>query len=129
MSSPSAAAIDLVVDFRVPASVASRYRARLLSVSRSQAQIVFLFPPSLFRSIANQPCMAEISLVLGRSVVRACGLCRMDGGSGGTGARIRFNEPIALHDYALLRRICGPETAASETPAADLELEAAPQTA
>lgn len=125
---PPSLVVDFVIDFHVPASVASRYRAHLVSVTRSEAQVRFLFPPGVFRSIRNDSCAAEISLRIGRSVVRASGLCRMDGGSGAMGARVRFSEPVALHDYALLRRACGVEPAADEAPAAP-PLDLASQTA
>ena len=55
---------DLTVDFLVPACLASRYRARLVAVSASEAELRLSFCPSMFRSGDLTACPAEISLVV-----------------------------------------------------------------
>lgn len=92
-----------------------------MSASRREVEIRFRFLPRIFRSSGNKSCMAELTLVFGRTVLRLKGVCRRDLDAGGTGARVQFAEPIVLQDYALLRRACGLEGVAEEPEAAPHE--------
>jgi hypothetical protein len=97
---------DLVVDFLVPASLASRYRARLASLSPLEAQLRFAFCPSIFRSGIVDSCPAEISLVFGAVVVRLRGSFSVEHEETGTIGRLRFVEPAEPADLETLRRAC-----------------------
>jgi hypothetical protein len=100
------AASDLVVDFLVPACLASRYRARLSSLSPLGAELRFAFCPSIFRSGTVDSCSAEISLVLGAVVVRLRGSFRVEREERGAIGRMRFVEPAEPEDLETLRRAC-----------------------
>ena len=63
----------LLIDFLVPACLASRYRARLTALSPAEAELSLSFCPSIFRSGALTCCPAEISAVFGASAVRVRG--------------------------------------------------------
>jgi hypothetical protein len=110
IASPTAVArnavSDLVVDFLVPACLASRYRARLASLSPLEAELRFAFCPSIFRSGTIDSCAAEISLVLGAVVVRLRGSFSVEGAARGTIGRLRFVEPAEAADLETLRRAC-----------------------
>lgn len=115
---------ELVVDFALPASLASRYRARLVAVSRLEVQVRFFFQPSLFRKQLLESYPVELSLVLSNRGLRLPGVLSVDPRAGSAAARIRFDEPVALPDYALLRRASGLEEKESEP--APVQLEADP---
>jgi hypothetical protein len=97
---------DLVVDFLVPACLASRYRARLAALSSLEAELRFAFCPSMFRSGTIDSCPAEISLVLGAVVVRLRGSFSVERVARGTIGRLRFVEPAEAADLETLRRAC-----------------------
>ena len=99
----SGVAAGLVVDFLVPARLASRYRARLTALSPLEAELRLSFCPSIFRSGALTCCPAEISAVFGAAAVRVRGSFRVEGGSSGTTARFRFDPPIALRELEVLQ--------------------------
>jgi len=101
-------AAGLVVDFLVPARLASRYRARLTALSPVEAELRLSFCPSIFRSGTLACCPAEISAVFGAAAVRVRGSFHVDGGSSGTTARFRFDPPIALRELEVLQH-AGPE--------------------
>jgi hypothetical protein len=94
----------LLIDFLVPASLASRYRARLTALSRAEAELSLSFCPSIFRSGVLTCCPAEISAVFGASAVRVRGSFHLEGGRSCTTARFRFDPPIALRDLELLQQ-------------------------
>ncbi len=94
----------LLIDFLVPACLASRYRARLTALSSAEAELSLSFCPSIFRSGAVTCCPAEISAVFGASAVRVRGSFHLEGGSSCTTARFRFDPPIALRDLELLQQ-------------------------
>jgi hypothetical protein len=99
---------NLTVDFLVPARLASRYRARLVAVSAGAAELQLSFCPKMFRSGELTACPAEISLIVGASVVRRRGLFEIEGadGSSGTTGHFAFEEPIEGGDLDLLRGAC-----------------------
>src|SRR5262245_52041190 len=94
----------LVIDFLVPASLASTYWARLTALSPAEAELSLSFCPSIFRSGARTCCPAEISGVFGASAVRVRGSFHLEGGSSSTAARFRFDTPITLRDLELLQQ-------------------------
>jgi hypothetical protein len=94
----------LVIDFLVPASLASRYWARLTALSPAEAELSLSFCPSIFRSGARTCCPAEISAVFGASAVRVRGSFHLEGGSSCTTARFRFDPSITLRDLELLQQ-------------------------
>jgi hypothetical protein len=94
---------ELVIDFLVPASLASRYRAQLTALSAAEAELSLSFCPSIFRSGALTCCPAEISAVFGASAVRVRGSFHLEGGSTCTTARFRFDPPIAMRDLQILQ--------------------------
>ncbi|HSD11375.1 MAG TPA: hypothetical protein VLF14_10335 [Candidatus Binatia bacterium] len=105
----------LLIDFLVPACLASRYRARLTALSPAEAELRLSFCPSIFRSGTLTCCPAEISAVFGAAAVRLRGSFHLEGGSSGTTARFRFDPPIALRDLELLQQ-ASPEEAETASP-------------
>jgi hypothetical protein len=99
---------NLTVDFLVPACLASRYRARLLTVSAAEAELQLSFCPKMFRSGELTACPAEISLIVGAAVVRRRGLFEIEGadGASGTTGHFAFEEPVDGGDLDLLRGAC-----------------------
>jgi hypothetical protein len=99
---------NLTLDFLVPACLASRYRARLVTVSPAEAELQLSFCPKMFRSGDLTACPAEISLIVGAVVVRRRGLFEIEGadrGSGTTG-HFAFEEPVDGDDLDRLRGAC-----------------------
>jgi hypothetical protein len=99
---------NLTVDFLVPACLASRYRARLVTVSAAEAELQLSFCPKMFRSGELTVCPAEISLIVGAAVVRRRGLFEIEGaeGASGTTGHFAFEEPVDGGDLDLLRGAC-----------------------
>ncbi len=99
---------NLTVDFLVPACLASRYRARLVAVSETEAEIQLSICPKMFRSGELTACPAEISLIVGAVVVRRRGLFEIEGAGGrsGTTGHFVFEEPVDGGDLDLLRGAC-----------------------
>lgn len=116
---------DVVVDFLVPARLASRYRARLTALSPIEATLSLRFCPSLFRSGIIACCQAEISLIAGAAAARVRGVFQLessvDSSAGadrdgrerpvaqarnGTTARFRFAETVSPADLELLAKAC-----------------------
>src|SRR5215471_3831938 len=95
----------LVIDFLVPASLASRYWARLTALSPAEAELSLSFCPSIFRSGARTCCPAEISAVFGASAVRVRGSFHLEGGSSSRTARFRFDPSITVRDLELLQQV------------------------
>ena len=121
-------AAGLVVDFLVPARLASRYRARLTALSPLEAELRLSFCPSIFRSGALTCCPAEISAVFGAAAVRVRGSFHVEGGSSGTTARFRFDPPIALRELEVLQHASPEdlEPASSPDSVADLAVGSCP---
>jgi hypothetical protein len=105
----------LLIDFLVPACLASRYRAQLTALSPAEAELRLSFCPSIFRSGALTCCPAEISAVFGAAAVRVRGSFHLEGGSSCTTARFRFDPPIALRDLQLLQQ-ASPDEAETVSP-------------
>jgi hypothetical protein len=99
---------NLTVDFLVPACLASRYRARLVTVSAAEAELQLSFCPKMFRTGELTACPAEISLIVGAVVVRRKGLFEIEGadGASGTTGHFAFEEPVDGGDLDLLRGAC-----------------------
>jgi len=97
---------ELVVDFLVPAYLASRYRARLASLSPFGAELRLAFCPSIFRSGAFESCPAEISLALGAIIIRLRGRFSVQRDDKATIGHLRFAEPAEPADLEALRRAC-----------------------
>lgn len=110
---------DLVVDFAVPAALPSRYRARLVGLSRRRARLLFAYVPSPFRDGRLRSCRARLILAFERSVVQVAGRLRFEVGAGEAVARIHFDQPVALGDLAFLRRASGLDRLAE--PAAGVD--------
>ncbi len=118
----------LVIDFLVPARLASRYWARLTALSAAEAELSLSFCPSIFRSGVLTCCPAEISAVFGASAVRVRGSFHLEGGSSCTTARFRFDPPITLRDLELLQQ-ARPDDAEPVSPpdsVADVALDECP---
>jgi hypothetical protein len=109
----------LMIDFLVPACLASRYRAQLTALSPAEAELRLSFCPSIFRSGALTCCPAEISAVFGAAAVRVRGSFHLEGGSSCTTARFRFDPPIALRDLELLQQ-ASPDEAETASPSDSL---------
>jgi hypothetical protein len=97
-------ASELVVDFLVPARLASRYRARLTALSPLDAEIAFAFPPSIFRSGVLVSCPARICFVRGREVVSTRGILWIDKGSNRATGRLQFEKPMMFRELDVLRQ-------------------------
>jgi hypothetical protein len=119
---------DLTVDFLVPACLASRYRARLVAVSASEAELQLSFCPSMFRSGDLTACPAEISLVVGACVVRRRGLFEIEGANGNraTIGHFAFEEPVDGGDLELLRSACHVAKPAAEPEVSEEHREVLP---
>lgn len=116
---------DLLIDFLVPASVASRYRARLVSLEALEAEVAFRYCPSVFRSGVLHSCPASLSLAAGPVIVRLSGILRVERGSSEVRGRLRFGSPAAPGDLDLLIRLCGLDLP-SPAPAAHEDSRAEP---
>ena len=119
---------DLTVDFLVPACLASRYRARLVAVSASEAELRLSFCPSMFRSGELTVCPAELSLIVGAAIVRRRGLFEIDGANGNnvTIGHFAFEQPVDDGDLELLRSACLVAKPAAEPEPSDASREVLP---
>jgi hypothetical protein len=119
---------ELTVDFLVPACQASRYRARLVAVSASEAELRLSFCPSMFRSGGLTACPAEISVIVGAVVVRRRGLFEIDGATGNsaTTAHFAFEQPVDDGDLEVLRSTCPVAKPAAEPESSDAPREVLP---
>ena len=97
---------DLVLDLLVPARLASRYRARLESLSMIEAELRLTFCPSLFRSGDVSSCPAEISLAHGRTAIRLRGSFTMERDGRDTVGHLRFAPSPDAADVEVLRKAC-----------------------
>ena len=98
---------ELVVDLIVPASIASRYRARLIALTRLDAQLRLAFCPSIFRS-GVPSCAAVIWLVSGDLFAPLRGVVGLQAGAKEVIAVIHFDHPLARQDFDALLRVCQP---------------------
>jgi hypothetical protein len=101
---------ELVVDLIVPASIASRYRARLIALTRLDAQLRLPFCPSLFRSGVSS-CPAVIWLVSGDLFAPLRGVVGFQAGAKEALGVIHFDQPLERRDFDALLRVCQPEDA------------------
>jgi hypothetical protein len=101
---------ELVVDLIVPASIASRYRARLIALTRLDAQLRLAFCPSLFRSGVSS-CPAVIWLVSGDLFAPLRGVVGFQAGAKEAIGVIHFDQPLERRDFDALLRACQPEDA------------------
>jgi hypothetical protein len=101
---------ELVVDLIVPASIASRYRARLIALTRLDAQLRLAFCPSLFRSGVSS-CGAVIWLVSGDLFAPLRGVVGFQAGAKEAIGVIHFDQPLERRDFDALQRVCQPEDA------------------
>ena len=101
---------ELVVDLIVPASIASRYRARLIALTRLDAQLRLAFCPSLFRSGVSS-CGAVIWLVSGDLFAPLRGVVGFQAGAKEATGVIHFDQPLERRDFDALQRVCQPEDA------------------
>jgi len=107
---------DLVIDLRLPASFASRYRARLTSLSRLDGQLRLAFCPSVFRSGVSS-CPADVSLVAGVLVVRLRGVVEFQTTATGAVGQIHFEEPLERQEFDALRDACQIDAVFAENDA------------
>jgi hypothetical protein len=98
---------EIVIDFGVSATLASRYRARLVAASRTEVEVRFPFAPSLFQSGKLESASAEVSITREGRTLRLPGLFRLLPMSGGMGGAIAFSDPVPVEDYRFLRRASG----------------------
>ena len=96
---------DLVIDLLLPASFASRYRARLTSLSRLDGQLRLAFCPSVFRSGVSS-CPADVTMVAGALVVRLRGVVEFQETAGGAVGQVHFEEPLERREFDALRDAC-----------------------
>jgi hypothetical protein len=96
---------DLVIDLLLPATFASRYRARLTSLSRLDAQLRLAFCPSVFRSGVSS-CPADVTLVAGALVLRLRGVVEFQETTGGAVGQVHFDEPLERREFDALRDAC-----------------------
>ena len=96
---------DLTIDFLVPATFASRYRARLTDLSRLRGEVQLAFCPSIFRSGISS-CPAHVTLVFGSVVVRVRAVVEVAPSSSGAIGRMHFDEPLERRDFDALREAC-----------------------
>ena len=101
---------ELVVDLIVPASVPSRYRARLIALTRLEAQLRLAFCPSVFRS-GMSSCAAVIWLVSGELFVPLRGVVGFQAGAKEAIGVIHFDQPLERRDFDALLGACQPEDA------------------
>lgn len=113
---------DLVIDLLVPASVASRYRARLVAASSVEAEIVFYFCPSVFRSGVLESCPASLSVGAALEFVQLGGILRVERTATAARGRVRFSPPASSPEIETLQRLCGVDPrypASAAQPSAD----------
>ena len=110
--------LEIVVDFVLPASFASRYRARLTALSRLDGQIRLAFCPSIFRSGVSS-CPADVWLISGSVVVCVRSVVEVRISAHGTIGQIHFDRPLERREFDALRELCGVEAVFEEAaPAA-----------
>ena len=93
---------DALLDFLVPANLASRYRARITGVSALEAELRLPFRPALFRKGPERTCAAEMTLVVHQHVVRVKGTFCAEDPDAPTFARFRFSHPLSPRDLEIL---------------------------
>ena len=101
---------ELVVDLIVPASIASRYRARLVALTRLDGQLRLSFCPSFFRSGVSS-CAAVIWLVSGELFAPLRGVVGFQAGAKEAIGVIHFDQPLERRDFDALLHVCQPEDA------------------
>lgn len=94
---------EAVLDLRVPANLASRYRARVVSVSPLEAMLELPFRPVLFRTGVLDSCPATLTVVVGTLSTCVRGTFRMEDGLDSRSARFDFESPLGLRELELLR--------------------------
>jgi hypothetical protein len=104
---------EAVIDLRVPAKLASRYRGRVVDASPRHAALELAFQPVLFRTGVVESCPADLTVVVGSLVTRIRGTIRMEGGTSSRVARFDFDSPILSRDLELLRWHRVPDEAGS----------------
>ena len=100
--------LELVIDFVLPASFASRYRARLTALSRLDGQIRLAFCPSIFRAGVSS-CPADVWLISGPVVVCVRSVIEVQISAHGTIGQIHFDRPLERREFDALRELCGVE--------------------
>ena len=106
---------QLIVDLDLPPSLPTRYRVRLASLSRLEVRIRFAFEPRVFRTREVDGCGATLTATFGGQTVQLDGALEPE--AGGSEGRLRFAEPIALPEYALLRRAWAAEEGSGDVAA------------
>jgi hypothetical protein len=96
---------DLTIDFLVPATFASRYRARLTDLSRLKGQIRLAFCPRIFRSGISS-CPADVTLVFGSVVVRVRGVVEVPVSSNEAVGQVHFDQPLERRDFDAMCEAC-----------------------
>ena len=96
----------VLIDFLVPARLASRYRASVTALSPIEAEISFPFCPSIFGSGVLVSCPATLSLVIGSKVTGARGILWIGQGAKRTTARFQFEKLVGEEDLELWRHAC-----------------------
>jgi hypothetical protein len=97
---------DVLIDLLVPARFASRYRARVTSLSPREADLRFAYCPSLFTSGVLVSCPATLSIARGPNVIGSRGILWIGPDSEHATARFEFEKPMSASDLEVLRRIC-----------------------
>jgi hypothetical protein len=110
---------EAVIDLRVPAKLASRYRGRVVDASPGHAMLELAFQPVLFRTGVVDSCAADLTVVVGSLVTRIRGTIRMEGDMTSRVARFDFESPILSRDLELLRWHRLPEEAGAASGGED----------
>jgi hypothetical protein len=111
--------IEVLIDFLVPAKLASRYRARLAEVSFHEVRLELPFRPAPFRLGILVSCPARLTLVVRAHVVQLVGTFEPEVDT--TRASFRFEQPISPRDLELLRWAAGPVPSAG-APSRELDV-------
>jgi len=109
---------ELVIDFLVPAAFASRYRARLIALSRLEGQVRLAFRPSRFRT-GVLSCPADVSLVTRTHCLRLRGVVEMKVGGGEVIAHFHFDRALERPEFEALRSACQLDAVFAEDRPAD----------
>lgn len=92
-----------LIDLRVPANQASRYRVRFTEVTPCSARLELAFVPALFRKGKMTSCPADLTVIVGSLVIQVRGVFRLDEESGSNAARFDYDGPIDQRELELLR--------------------------
>lgn len=94
---------NALIDLRVPANLASRYRVRLAEVTRDYALLELAFLPALFRKGILTSCPADLTVVVGSLVIQVRGVFHPEDASGHAAARFDYDGVVEPREIEMLR--------------------------